>query len=455
MVFGAGDMGSVTADLSALNGTSTYQDLADALNEGLRQAGLIARVQFFVADNHRLVLAPITILQTDTITLETTDAGVLEELGFGGSGDTSFSALVNNSLSDLADDIRDAFRTAMLQVDGGSNTPADISDLVAVGVQNGRFVFLNTGAALQQDITELKIVDMIDDHSAPRTIWSSLDLGFTDLEQDKDPGRPIFLQHYYFFQAFGIQEMVIDLQRGDDIFYGNPGFTFLNQTDEWGVKSGTRQQGGGSLTSLTIYGRDGNDILYGGAFDDTIFGGAGDDFIAGGSGNDTLEGGSGADLIAGDSTTAFDRFTFVENRGVTGRNDTAQFASLLPDITAGETIDNLSLNEGNRADYFLIRTPRALQQFSGSVSSQLLFDMVEVVFDLDVSQQRFDLFGHEDGFGSNLALYAARDIDPSGVIDAVPVEQFAGVPEYYILKVANVASFTVTAESSPPVSGNP
>jgi len=284
----------------------------------------------------------------------------------------SFSRAVNNGLRDLAADIRAAFRTAELVVDAGANTPADISDLVAVGVQEGRFVFLNTSVALQQNLNELRIV-------------GADDLGF-EADQGKDAGRPIFVQHYYFFQAFNIQEMVIDLQRGDDVFRSDAGYTFLNQVDEWGVKPGTQEQGGGTLTELIIYGGDGNDSLYGGAYNDIIYGGAGDDFIAGGPGDDTLEGGSGSDLIAGNATTPFDRFTFVINNGVTGRNATAEFASLLPDIFAGETVDNLSFNEGNRADYFLLRTPDSLQQFSGAVSSQLLLNMISVVFDLDVSQ---------------------------------------------------------------------
>ncbi|MGI0501370.1 proprotein convertase P-domain-containing protein, partial [Limnospira platensis] len=436
VVFGPGDLGMVNANLA---GVTNFIQLRDALNEGLRQAGIAPRVQFFLDGDNRLVLVPIAILQTDTLTLESSEAGALAVLGFGGANDTSFSRPLNNGLRDLAADIRDAFRTAELVVDGGPNTPADISDLVAVGVQDGRFVFLNSSAALQQGLTEMRIV-------------GAGDLGFED-DQNKDAGRPIYVQHYYFFQAFGVQQMVIDLQRGDDVFRGDPGFTFLNQTDEWGIKPGTREQGGGSLTSLYIYGGPGNDMLFGGAYDDFIYGGPGDDFIAGGPGNDYLDGGPGNDLIAGNTTTPFDRFTFVVKRGVTGRNDTPQFAALLPDIFAGKPIDNLSFHEGDRADYYLIETPRALQQFSGAVSSQLLLNMIKVVFDLDVSQERFDLFGGENGFGSNLALYAARDIDPSGVIDAVPVEQFAGVPQYYILKVANVASFTVVAENNPPVTG--
>ena len=422
--FGPGDLAQITVDL-ATNAPANIDELVAALNEGIRSSSLSGRVRFGHAAGVLELQTP-AILTTNTITLEALVSGGLAALGF---GDLSLTG-VNNGPRDLAANIQTAFRSATL-----NGATVDISDFVTVGVQDARFVFLTTALSVDSSL-KIKNAGLI---------------GFAEGTQDSDPGRPIFVQNYYFFQAFGVQQMVIDLQRGDDTFRGDPGFTFLNQTDEWGVAAGTRQQGGGVLTSLIIHGGPGNDVLYGGAYDDRIFGGPGNDFIAGGPGNDYLDGGSGNDLIAGNTTTPFDRFELVKKGSVTGPNNTAEFAALLPTVTPGMVIDNLSFHEGDRADYYIIRTPEALKQFSGSVAALLMRDSVSVVFDQFVSQQRFDLFG--GAFGSNMALFAARDIDPSSRLEAIPVEQFAGVPEYYILKISNVLSFTVAAENDVPVNG--
>ena len=54
----------------------------------------------------------------------------------------------------------------------------------------------------------------------------------------------------------------------------------------------------------------------------------------------------------------------------------------------------------------------------------------------------FDLFPD-----TNRYLFAARDVDPGEVLEIVPVEKFPGVPDYYLLKIENVRSFSVTARS--------
>jgi ELWxxDGT repeat protein len=418
--FGPGD----TTVVDVAFGDTAPADLADlitALNDAVRSTLLSGQVEF-VENAGKLMLQPARILSTNLITLD----GDILGLGFAAldAGDSLVSANLNNGARDLAEDIQNAFRTATLE---GTSTIVDITDLVTVGVRNGRFVFLNT---------EISLADALILEDAEL-------LGFQE-RQEPDAGRPIFDQHYYFFMAFGIENFVIDLQRGDDVFHADPEFTFLNQVDEWGVKAGAGQQGGGNLVNLTIIGGDGNDILYGGAFDDEIFGGAGYDYLAGGPGDDVLDGGSGNDLLAGNSSTPFDIYEIVEVGGVTGHNDTAAYAALLPEISSGMIIDGLTFNEGDRADFFLIRTPEALKEFSGAVSALLLREMLSLDFDDPAMQTLFERFA-----GSHLSLFAARDLDPSSVVEAVPVEQFAGVPEYYILKVVNVAAFTVMGESAP------
>jgi Ca2+-binding RTX toxin-like protein len=60
------------------------------------------------------------------------------------------------------------------------------------------------------------------------------------------------------------------------------------------------QNGIGTLTSLTLDGGNGDDILLGGAGDDTLLGGADDDVLIGGPGLDTLDGGPGNNILIQD-----------------------------------------------------------------------------------------------------------------------------------------------------------
>ena len=188
----------------------------------------------------------------------------------------------NDSIADLIDDIVAAL-------------PAEVKDLVQVE-QDGlriRFVRLATGAGVSLELRSDNVVDPGDGSTPVNS------LGFRDV-QSADGGRPIFEQHYAFYQTNDIEKTVINTRGGDDIVRGDSEYQFPNVESEWGIDLGDFEQGG-TISALEIYGGDGADRLFGTPLDDVIDGGAGADVIFGGSGNDQILGGSGNDLLFGNT----------------------------------------------------------------------------------------------------------------------------------------------------------
>ena len=92
----------------------------------------------------------------------------------------------------------------------------------------------------------------------------------------------------------------------------------------------------------------------------------------------------------------------------------------------------LTFHLGDTIDWYAFETPQALQGFSGAEAAALFREMIEVQELLPVNE-RLEPSGDLLPF----SLFAASDVDPDAGISLVPVEEFSGVPDFYLLRVTN------------------
>jgi len=251
-----------------------------------------------------------------------------------------------------------------------------------------------------------------------------------------DPVTGQFEQTYALYQAKDVEHTVINTLAGNDVVHGNPEFAFPNTTAEWGIDPGDYEQGG-RIAALEIQGGDGIDQLYGGALADVIEGGPGDDFLFGGEGDDTLSGGGGDDVIVGNDDWHPDRYEVVARGMASGLNDDVQFAALLDtEALATAGVGGLTFHTGDAGDWYILPATGAFSRFGVSETAWLTSEMITVTFDDPAEQALFEA-GRAAGFGLNL-FAAANRADTGDALQILPVEQFAGVPEYYLLHVINL-----------------
>ena len=241
-------------------------------------------------------------------------------------------------------------------------------------------------------------------------------------------------QHHGFFTVVNTEQMVIDTRAGDDEVHADP--EYLIRGSEWGIDPEDRPQRA-TLADLVIRGGDGNDRLFGGAGNDTIEGGDGADVIVGGGGNDNIDGGPGDDWIAGGTPAVVpDRYEIPV--GARGSNDSPEYATFVdmeiwPE-TAGyvSEIAGLSFHGGDREDWYVVRAPKAKLFFGEATTAYLAPELIEVDFQDASDQDRLDLY--------RVQVFAGLDSDPGPGLSVVPVEEFSGVPEYYVIRVVNLES---------------
>ncbi|MEX0641054.1 MAG: hypothetical protein WD468_00055, partial [Pirellulales bacterium] len=242
-------------------------------------------------------------------------------------------------------------------------------------------------------------------------------------------------QNYIFYQARDIERTVIDTRAGNDVVHGSPEYKFPNYDSEWGIASGDFEQRG-LISALDIRGGEGADQLYGGALADRIDGGAHNDFVFGGEGNDELHGGSGDDLIVGDDDVRPDRFESVSRGNEADTNDNVNFAALIDYAGPGTVFRDLSLHLGDEGDWYAVRTPEAFRRFGATQSALVTREMIHVTFDIPTE----DILFHDPAYaGRNVLLFAAQNTAaPGEPLHVLPVEQFSGVPEFYLIHIVNV-----------------
>ncbi|GEM_PF-4277482 len=278
---------------------------------------------------------------------------------------------------------------------------------------------------------------------------------FVTSSAGEDPcgGGPLYEQTFAFYTAFDVDGMVIDTRSGDDEVHADP--EFLIACSEWGIDPEDRPQRA-MLAALEIHGGDGNDRLFGGAERDTITGGDGLDVIRGGAGDDRLDGGPGQDWIAGGANEVPpDRYEVTAVAGASATNDHVDFASFV-DVDWSNlfrvqpqdvTVTGLSLHFGDEGDWYVLRTPDALKRYGAAQAALLARDMIDVQF---VDGGSADANSNPFFTGRTHFLFAGQDTDTGERLAVVPVEQFAGVPDYYVLHVVNIGDFAVLGDELSP-----
>ncbi|MCA9049039.1 MAG: hypothetical protein KDA89_09955, partial [Planctomycetaceae bacterium] len=233
--------------------------------------------------------------------------GLGEDWIFGGDGNDLISGGLDQQASDLlfggaGSDTMQLFPDQLPTLEGTNTTfVPTYSDRFDGGTGEDRILYL--GGDYTTD-PATGAVEAIPDYVSVRYNTQLHRYEFTALRYDVAnnhfevaPNGTQYAQYYQFFQAQNVEELVIDVQAGDDVVRADAEYKFPGTDSEWGIKRGNAQQGG--TLALTIEGGDGNDILYGGDQSDIIDGGDGADIIVGGNGDDLLFGGGGNDKIAG------------------------------------------------------------------------------------------------------------------------------------------------------------
>ncbi|MEQ8667930.1 MAG: choice-of-anchor U domain-containing protein [Pirellulales bacterium] len=222
---------------------------------------------------------------------DTLQGGSGEDWIFGGDDDDVLTGGRDAQASDLlfgegGNDILQVYPDDLPQIEGTGriNVPTQ-TDVFDGGDDYDQVVFLGHDGT---------------DHVA---IKFNRELGRYEVASLVDESGELKLKYQY-YRPLSVEGTVFDLGDGDDEFHADEGYSFpgITSDETWGFTPSDRAVGA-TMTSVTVYGGDGNDILVGGAGNDRIYGGSDNDTIVGGTGDDFLYGGGESDLIYGNSTS--------------------------------------------------------------------------------------------------------------------------------------------------------
>jgi ELWxxDGT repeat protein len=363
-----------------------------------------------------------------------------EDWIFGGAGNDVLTGGLDNQASDLlfgqaGDDTFQIIPDSLPLIPGTDRTSIPtLSDRFDGGAGDDRVLFLGGDLdRLGRPVPDWVAIRYDADHHVYQftaVAWDIANQRFL-----RDPGTGLYVQTFVSYQEINVERTVFDTRAGDDEVHADAGYRFPGTLTDWGIGAGDFEQRA-LIGGLEIHGGDGNDRLFGGAQDDVIDGGSGSDFIVGGPGSDRIVGGEGDDVLAGDgsgaasdlSNTPPDAYEYSVINGQPGRNDDFRFARDLGVLQGNTLIQGLTFNLGDGGDWYRIGTPEALRQFGTQHSAFLTADMIQVVF--DHSTPEFDR-------AHDLFLFAAENTGNAAAPVIEPVEQFTGVPDYYLLHVVN------------------
>ena len=370
---------------------------------------------------------PRAVSGPDDATFTLTINGVAKSLVI-----TRQSTLSNALFSQIANQLNAVIATAQL----GNEVRAEVRD--------GRIVLLT------QRLGPTASIEIGDVNEQAKRFG----LANTIARQTGTQDSPGFAQDVAYFTTFRTESTVIDTRAGNDQVHAAPETSIRGSS--WGFDEGDRQQR--ANPDLIIRGGLGNDRLFGGAGDDTISGGDGADVINGGGGNDDLQGDSGDDWIVGNSTELLpDVYEFTGSRANDDVAYSAMFSESLSSLRLAQpksvTIDNLSLHAGDRGDWYVLPTPEALKSFGGAQAAKIVNDMIDVSFTSTEANtpgtplfnilKNFDYHNTSGRVERTYYLFAAADTDPGAGLAPIPLENYIGVPDYYLIHVPNLNSLAL------------
>ncbi|MEQ1830332.1 MAG: hypothetical protein ABL921_30525, partial [Pirellula sp.] len=298
--------------------------------------------------------------------------------------------------------------------------------------------------------------------SLPNSIAASIGIAPTTATINGSNVVPGFAQAYAYYTSLRTESTVLETRAGNDEVHGDAGY--LIRGGEWGIDPEDRPQRANS--NLAIRGGAGSDRLFGGAGDDIIEGGDDADVIVGGGGNDDLSGNSGDDWIAGGIPSLVpDRYEFATGQS----NDIVAYASLLTDsllplrladpLRANVVLNELSLHQGDRGDWYVFQTPEAIKSFGASKAAEVVRSMIDLQFTSPEASTAgtptasvlanfgYHVVGNANNPDRTFFLFAATDSDPGSGLSPVPIDQFVGVPDHYLIHVPNINNVSIVSAS--------
>ena len=240
---------------------------------------------------------------------DTIQGGSGEDWLFGGDGNDLLTGGIDRQASDLifgeaGDDrfqVIPDFRTP--RPDGLGDFDNAGSDLFVGGEGNDRVIYYGLDGVTGRDYVVLGWDKFLHRYRVGALVYDTTpyDAGnpvqFPGPRFVYDANAQTWLKKYSYFQANGVEGMLVDTRGGADFVSAKAGFVLDRET--WGVERGDIQNRAAIYGALEIHGGAGQDVIYGGAGNDVIFGEADNDYIQGDEGNDRILGDAGNDRLAG------------------------------------------------------------------------------------------------------------------------------------------------------------
>lgn len=364
-----------------------------------------------------------------------------EDFVFGGPGNDVLTGGQDRGSSDLlfgqaGDDTFQSIPDSLPLLTGTETTflPTQ-SDRYDGGTGNNRVLVL--GGDLDRrglpinDFVAMKYNRLLGRYETSSLVWDINNQRYVPAD-DSDVATGDRRRLWHFFDALNVRSTTIDLRAGNDVVHLDPGFEFAGDATgtTWGIAEGDLQSGAVAFSRIDVFGGDGNDRLFGGATSENLFSGDGSDFVSGGLGNDTINGGPSNDFLTGGDAIPPDDFEFVSRTFGAGPNDTFQYAALLPDVSAGDIIRNLSFHDGDPADWYVLR-PRSTRQFSGQAVAAIRDNLI-LALEVEPTDGQ-----PRTGEQFKLALFLAESTGSGSELGLVPVDAIPGAAEYLLLRVSN------------------